>query len=131
MILNFSLIDAVRKEANMTINEIVEMIENEYGETCAEAEIFRESGEMWNYCMEVVKDHNKLNCIIFANDMGIPPIKSFLEFYELFSEGNEYSDKKKELFINDYWDINCVMSPAQIRSIYFENKKRIYKRLGF
>lgn len=89
----------------MTINEIVEMIENEYGETCAEAEMFRESGEMWNYCMEVVKDHNKLNCIIFANDMGIPPIKSFLEFYTRDNgkiQGELDCDLKKGLL--NFWN---------------------------
>lgn len=40
------------------------------------------SGVLWNYCMATVTDEKKMICIAFANEFGIPPVKSFLFFYE-------------------------------------------------
>lgn len=40
------------------------------------------SGELWDYCLSVVTDERHMGCIIFANELGIPPVKSLLFFYE-------------------------------------------------
>lgn len=43
---------------------------------------FIDSGELWDFCIEVIKDENRMSCIAFANEFGVPPVKSLLYFYE-------------------------------------------------
>lgn len=33
---------------------------------------------LYNECMKIINNISELKCIIFANDMGIPPVKSIL-----------------------------------------------------
>lgn len=37
---------------------------------------------LYNECMNIINNISELRCIIFANDMGIPPVKSMLTILE-------------------------------------------------
>ncbi|MFA5625667.1 MAG: hypothetical protein WC966_11535 [Bradymonadales bacterium] len=43
---------------------------------------FVNSGALWDFCIETLCDPISLSCIVFANDLGIPPVQSLLVFYE-------------------------------------------------
>ena len=53
-----------------------------FAKTYRNAAPFVSSGGLWDYCMSVVTDERHMTCIAFANEMGIPPVKSLLYFYE-------------------------------------------------
>ncbi len=53
-----------------------------FAKTYRNAAPFVSSGELWDYCMSLVTDERHMTCIAFANEMGIPPVKSLLYFYE-------------------------------------------------
>jgi hypothetical protein len=42
----------------------------------------KEMKDLWDFCLSVVLDEKKMSCIAFANEFGIPPVKSLLFFYE-------------------------------------------------
>lgn len=40
------------------------------------------STTLYNECMKIITNISELRCIIFANDMGVPPVKSILTILE-------------------------------------------------
>lgn len=63
------------------INKIYDDTEG-FAKTYKNAAPFVDSGELWDFCMDVIKDEKQMNCIAFANEFGVPPVKSLLYFYE-------------------------------------------------
>ena len=43
---------------------------------------FVDSGELWSFCLDTITNPERMSCIAFANEFGIPPVKSLLWFYE-------------------------------------------------
>lgn len=76
----------------MDTNEIIRKI---YDEKEGFAKIYKnatpliDSGELWDFCLDVIKDEKRMSCIIFANEMGIPPVRSLLYFYEQDKQPSE------------------------------------------
>ncbi|PLT87019.1 hypothetical protein [Mediterraneibacter gnavus] len=66
----------------MKTNEIIKEINNKFAETYKNASPFVDSGELWNFCMDTIKNPITLSNIVFANDMGIPPVKSLVTIYK-------------------------------------------------
>jgi hypothetical protein len=65
----------------ITTTQIINRINADFGATYKNAVPFVGSGPLWNFCINVISDPTKLNSIIFANDMQIPPVKSLLHIY--------------------------------------------------
>ncbi len=42
---------------------------------------FVNSGDLWDFCIATATDEKRMLCIAFANELGIPPVKSLLYFY--------------------------------------------------
>ena len=43
---------------------------------------FVNSGELWDFCIQTIADPVCMEKIVFANDLGIPPVRSMLLLYE-------------------------------------------------
>ena len=43
---------------------------------------FVDSGPLWDFCLQTISDPLCMEKIVFANDLGIPPVRSLLLFYE-------------------------------------------------
>jgi len=54
-----------------------------------------------------------------------------LSFAKVFHEDADIITQEKSKLINFYWGLDEIKTPEQIRDIYFNNKHRIKKRLGF
>jgi hypothetical protein len=63
----------------------------------------------WNKCMDVFKDRDLLNCIIFCNDVFcIPPVKTFLfrfrnDFIQITGKNNAELDDFVKRSIGAFW----------------------------
>lgn len=66
----------------MKTEEIIAKINDEFADTYKNASKFVDSGELWNFCIETIKNPITISNIVFANDMGIPPVKSLITIYE-------------------------------------------------
>ena len=66
----------------MRTSEIINKIYDRFAETYKNASPFVDSGELWDFCMETIKNPLTLSNIVFANDMGIPPVKSLVTIYK-------------------------------------------------
>ena len=67
---------------NHTTKSIVQRIDNEFAKTYRNAAPFVKSGILWEFCEGVLSNPLLLNNIVFANDLGIPPVRSLLHIYE-------------------------------------------------
>ena len=47
------------------------------------------SGLVWDFCMRTIGDPVKMSCIAFANDLGVPPVKSLMTFFDRDVEDSE------------------------------------------
>ncbi|VFB17399.1 Uncharacterised protein [Urinicoccus massiliensis] len=63
-------------------SQIIDEINSNFAKTYKNATNFVDSGEFWNFCMKTIEDPISLGNIVFANDMGVPPVKSLLTIYE-------------------------------------------------
>ncbi len=64
--------------------EILEMVKKGFAiEAYQGAAPIKETGELWNFCKEVISNPIHMNCIIFANEFNIPPVKSLMKIFEL------------------------------------------------
>ncbi len=61
--------------------DIVNVIEKDFISTYKNATPFINSGELWDFCIDTIKNPITMSCIAFANDLGIPPVKSLLMLY--------------------------------------------------
>lgn len=66
----------------MKVSQIKSQIMNDFAATYKNASPFVNSGELWDFCMETITSPILLSNIIFANDLGIPPVKSLLLIWE-------------------------------------------------
>lgn len=57
---------------------------NGFAKTYTAAAPFVDSGDLWDFCITVATNDQWMNCIVFANEFGIPPVKSLLYFYKQF-----------------------------------------------
>lgn len=65
----------------MKTSEIITAINNRFADTYKNATPFVNSGALWDFCMETIKNPITMSNIAFANDLGIPPVKSLLVIY--------------------------------------------------
>lgn len=66
----------------MRTSEIIAAINNDFAATYRSATPFVDSGELWDFCIDTIRNPITLNSIVLANDLGIPPIKTLFEIYE-------------------------------------------------
>ena len=71
----------VKEDTNMKTNEIIRAIGEDFARTYRYAAPFVGSGPLWDFCMDTIADPIAMSCIAFANDMGIPPVRSLLVIY--------------------------------------------------
>lgn len=65
----------------MKTNDMIRAINEDFARTYKNAAPFVGSGALWNFCMDTIADPVTMSCIAFANDMGIPPVRSLLVIY--------------------------------------------------
>lgn len=65
----------------MRTSKIIDAINDRFAETYKNATPFVNSGALWDFCMETIRNPITMSNIAFANDMGIPPVKSLLVIY--------------------------------------------------
>ena len=65
----------------MKTSEIINHINTEFSSIYKSATPFVNSGALWDFCLEIIENPITMSCIAFANDMGIPPVKSLLVIY--------------------------------------------------
>ncbi len=71
---------------------IQDRIRREFTRCYKGATPFYESGPLWDFCMDIVSDKSLIKCMVTANDLGVPPVKTLLYFYEKrFSPPNDFS----------------------------------------
>lgn len=73
----------------MKTTDIIEAINKDFTAKYKSASKFPNSGELWDFCIETIKDPVCMSCIVFANDHDIPPVKSMLTFYSRKKNPNE------------------------------------------
>lgn len=66
----------------MRTEEIIIKINEDFAATYKNASKFVDSGALWDFCLETIKNPITMSNIVFANDMGIPPVKSLITIYE-------------------------------------------------
>lgn len=66
----------------MKTQTIIEEVNSKFASTYKNATPFIDSGDLWNFCMETIKDPMLMSNIAFANDLGIPPVRSLLTIYK-------------------------------------------------
>ena len=65
----------------MKTSEIINAINDRFAETYKNATPFVNSGALWDFCMDTIRNPITMSNIAFANDLGIPPVKSLLVIY--------------------------------------------------
>ncbi len=66
----------------MDTNWIQDRIHREFTLRYKGATPFYQSGPLWDFCMDIVSDESLIKCMVTANDLGVPPVKTLLYFYE-------------------------------------------------
>ena len=66
----------------MNTHDIVNEIYQDFAKTYRGAANFVDSGAVWDFCIETIKDPILMSNIAFANDLEIPPVKSLLLIYK-------------------------------------------------
>lgn len=66
----------------MKTSEIICRINSEFVDSYKSASKFVGSGDLWDFCMQTINDPISISNIVFANDMGVPPVKSLITIYE-------------------------------------------------
>lgn len=61
--------------------DIINSINENFANTYRSSSKFVESGEVWDFCIATIQNPDTLRCIVFANDLGIPPVKSLVFIY--------------------------------------------------
>jgi hypothetical protein len=83
----------------MKINtsNINQTINSDFTSAYRNATPFINSGQLWNFCMDVLSDPMLIQCIIFANDLEIPPVKSLMHLYRLkFTPSNTFKFSQQQ-----------------------------------
>ena len=66
----------------MDTQYIINEIYKNFIKTYRGAANFVNSGDIWDFCIDTIKDPILLSNIVFANDLGIPPVKSLMLIYK-------------------------------------------------
>ena len=66
----------------MNTQNIVNEIYQGFAKTYRGAANFVDSGAIWDFCIDTIKDPVLMSNIAFANDLEIPPVKSLLLIYK-------------------------------------------------
>ena len=66
----------------MKTRDIIDSINNNFASTYKNATPFINSGDLWDFCIRTIENPMTMSNIAFANDLGIPPVKSLLTIYE-------------------------------------------------
>lgn len=83
----------------MKAADIVQAVYGNFTTVYRGATPFVNSGALWNFCIGVIGDPMLMSNVIFANDMGVPPVKSLLEIYKRRchpSVGFEFTKKESQ-----------------------------------
>ena len=62
--------------------DIILEIEKRFKNIYKTAAPFVDSGDLWDFCMTTIRNPVNMTCIVFANDLGVAPVKSFLYIME-------------------------------------------------
>ncbi len=65
----------------MKTADIITAINEDFAATYKNATPFVNSGALWDFCMETIQNPITMSNIAFANDLGVPPVKSLLVIY--------------------------------------------------
>ncbi len=66
----------------MKTTDISTAIYENFASTYKNAAPFVDSGPLWDFAIKTIEDPITMSCIVFANDLGVPPVKSLLIIYE-------------------------------------------------
>lgn len=58
--------------------KIIDKINADFVKEYPMAAGFVNSGKIWDFCIETIQSPSRMTAIVFANDLGIPPVKSLL-----------------------------------------------------
>lgn len=94
-----------------------------YAYYCGKKVIFKDYENMI-VDTEVVKDKNLQ---VYRDSL----MANRFAFVKAFGEDSECGTSAQNELIDKYWGLSEIKTSEQIRDIYFSNKKRIKKRLGF
>ena len=80
----------MRAKRTVGTSEIIERIRTGFGKVAYQsATPFMGSGPFWDFCMRTIEDPVRMSCIAFANDLGVPPVKSLMTFFDRDVEDSE------------------------------------------
>ena len=65
----------------MKTRDIISSINIDFAKTYKNAAPFVGSGALWDFCISTISNPITMSNIAFANDMGIPPVRSLLVIY--------------------------------------------------
>jgi len=77
-------------------------------------------------CNPTERDYEELGKLV-----DVTAVEKLKTLHELFGIDAVVDKKAQRSFINQYWGIDEIKSPDEIRCIVDENKRRIKRRLGF
>ncbi len=60
---------------------IVECIRRDFPRVYRAAAPFVDSGDLWEFCLNAINDPVWMSCIVFANELEVPPVKSLIHIY--------------------------------------------------
>ena len=66
----------------MKTQQIIDAINKDFAAVYKNATPFVQSGDLWDFCIETIRNPMSMSNIVFANDMGIPPVKSLITIYK-------------------------------------------------
>ena len=66
----------------MKTSHILHEIDSGFTSVYRGASSFVNSGPFWDFCMDTIRDPLTMSQIAFANDLGIPPVRSLLLIWE-------------------------------------------------
>lgn len=69
--------------------DIITDINVRFADTYRNASKFVDSGELWDFCIYIIGNPITISNIVFANDMGVPPVKSLITLYERMKRPSE------------------------------------------
>lgn len=85
----------------MNTEYIINKINNEFTDVYRASSKFKDSGELWNECINTIKNPDRMNKIIFCNDvLQIPPTKVFLE---TINNLNLNLTNQEKQYIGSFW----------------------------
>ena len=65
----------------MKTQDIINEINAHFAATYKNAGPFVGSGDLWDFCIETIRNPVTMSSVAFANDLGIPPVRSLLVLY--------------------------------------------------